>query len=215
MKRTIKMFGVCALSVFALSAVSASGSWAATFQATAYPAKVIAKNTNNHVFTAGLVGSISCTEATFTGKEFLKGPVSVLTVIPVYKKCTFLTVETTVNMNGCVYEFLEPEGTAPTFKGKVNVVCPTGKVITFSAGACTVEVPGTATENHELSSVTYTNKETSPKTVEVVANVTGITYISSLGCNGTPGKHSDGVYEGTATASAVNELGGTVGAFIG
>ena len=191
-----------ALAVFATMAVSATAASANEFHAAESPAAVDATNKGNHVFTAGVVGNISCETATFTGKEQAV-PTKEVTVEPAYSNCVFLGVKTTVNTNGCTYKFTEPAG------GKVDVVCPTGKQIEFEALGCRVKVGS----QNGLGTVSYTNIEAKTK-VEVVANVTGITYTSEGLCNGLPGVHSDGVYEGTAIAKGTNEVGETIAVWV-
>jgi hypothetical protein len=205
--------GVALIAVFALSALSASAASAAKFQATEYPAKVTANNKGqgNHVFTAGLIGNISCEVASFEGTKFLSGPVTELEVSPTYEKCQFLGLPTVVETHGCTYLFHEPTGGPTVFTGSVNVLCPEGKTITFAVASCKVEVGAQG----PLSTVTYTNQATTPKTVKVEANVTGIKYTAIGTCNGLPGPHSDGHYVGTVISSAHNELLEPVGGFIG
>lgn len=211
--RKLRALGVAFIAVLALSALSASAASAAKFQASEYNAKVTATNEGqgNHVFTAGLVGNISCEVATFEGTKFLSGPVTELEVSPTYKKCQFLGLPTEVETHGCTYLFLEPAGGPTVFTGSVKVLCPSGQKITFAVAACKVEVG----PQGPLSTVTYTNQATSPKTVQVKANVTGIEYTAIGTCNGLPGTRSDGHYVGTVISSAHNELLEPVGAFIG
>jgi hypothetical protein len=203
-----KVLGFALVVAFAATALSASAASAAEFTAAESPAKVNATNEGNHVFTAGIVGSISCKKATFTGEEFQVVPAKQVTVTPSYTECTFLGVPTTVKTNGCDYTFTEPTGTGP-FTGKVDVGCPTGKTIEFEALGCRVKV-GAQTG---LGTVTYTNQANG--TVKVAAKVSSIKYVSEGACNGLPGEHSDGTYEGTAIASGENEVGETISVSVG
>lgn len=211
----MKMFGLALVAAFAMSAVAASAASAASFQAAEYPAKVDATNSGfgAHTFKAGLIGTISCNTATFTGTKFLSGPSTSLEVTPSYSGCTFLGVSNVVvNTNGCTYKFNEPTGTSPSFTGTVDVVCPSEKAITFTAGTCTVSV-GAQTG---LKTVSYTDEVTEGEEwVKVVAGVTGITYTGSTLCPTEPGTHSNGEYKGTVKSTAQNEGGATVNAFIG
>lgn len=209
-KHSIRMLGIAFVAVFAMSAMAASAASAAEFHAAESPSKVNAVNEGAHVFTAGLVGSISCNKATFKGTEFVASPSKTVEVAPVYSECTFLGVGTTVNMNKCTYRFNQPTGAGP-FTGTVNVICPIGNEIEFSAGTCTVKVPAQG----PLSSLTYTNQGVTPnRRVKVVSNVSGITYNAGIGCNGTPGVHNDGTYKGTAIAAAETEAEEIVEAWI-
>jgi hypothetical protein len=197
-------------AVAAMAFVGVASASAAEFRAGSNPAKVTAANTNNHVFTAGLVGNISCEKATFTG-ELVATPAKTLDVTPAYSKCTFLGVAgVEVKTNGCKYHFQQPEGAGP-FTGKVDVVCPAGKTITFGTATCTVTVP----PQTNLSKVEYINKKASePWFVEVVANVTGIEYTATGACNGFPGTRKDGVYKGAASAKAFDEFGTQVNGWV-
>jgi hypothetical protein len=198
-----KVVGLALALALAVMAVSAAAASAAEFNAGQSPAKVNAVNEGNHVFEAGIVGSISCKKATFTGEEFKVVPTTEVTVTPAYSECTFLGVPTVVNTNGCDYTFTQPTGTGP-YTGQVDISCPTGKTIEFEATGCRIRV-GSQTG---LGTVTYTNQING--TVKVAASVTGITYTSEGLCNGLPGTHSDGVYKGTAIASGENEEGETI-----
>src|SRR3954447_8390445 len=101
------------VAVVAMTALAAAAASAAEFNAAESPAKVNATNEGNHVFTAGIVGNISCKKATFKGEEFKVVPTKEVTVTPSYTECTFLGVSTTVNTNGCDYTFTQPTGTGP------------------------------------------------------------------------------------------------------
>jgi hypothetical protein len=205
------MFGLAVLAAFAMSAVAASAASAAEFFHEGEGlARVIAKNEGAHKFTAGVIGTIECKKATFTGTSFVASPQKTVTVTPAYSECTFLGVaNVVVNTNGCTYTFLEPTGAGP-FTGAVDVNCPVGKKISFEAKECKIEVGAQG----PLSSVTFTNLATTPKSVKVAANVTKIKYTASgLGC-GIIGEKEDGSYTGTALSDAETEGGELVGGFI-
>jgi hypothetical protein len=211
MNGKLKALGVTLVAMFATTAMLASAASAAEFRHQgAEDARVIANNAGegNHVFTAGLIGSISCSTATFTGTSYVTSPQATVTVSPAYSNCTFLGVAgVKVNMEGCTYQFETPTGTGP-FTGSVTVICPVGKKINFEASGCKVEVGG-----QTVKPVTYTNLATSPKSVTVKPNVTGITYTGSALCPSS-GTHSDGTYAGAAIAKAETTLGEVVGAFL-
>jgi hypothetical protein len=112
-------------------------------------------------------------------------------------------------MEGCTYRFNTPTGSGP-FTGSVTILCPAGKKINFTAEGCRVEVG-----EQTVSSVSHTNLATSPKSVTVKSNVTGITYTGGLLCPGATGTHSDGTYSGSAIAKAeTQETEEVVGAFV-
>lgn len=212
MNGKFKALGITLVAIFATSAVLASAASAAEFRHEGGEnARVIASNAGegNHVFTAGLIGSISCGTATFTGTSYVTSPQATITVAPAYSSCTFLGISNVkVNMEGCTYRFNTPTGTGP-FTGTVTILCPAGKKINFEASGCKVEVG-----EQTVSSVSHTNLATSPKSVTVKSNVTGITYTGSVLCPGATGTHSDGTYSGSAIAKAETELGEVVGAFL-
>jgi hypothetical protein len=195
-----------------MSAVAASAASAAEFFHEAEAggkARVIAHNEGVHKFTAGVIGTIECKKATFTGTEFVTSPQKTVTVLPAYSECTFLKVSgVVVKMNGCTYTFNQPTGTGP-FTGTTTVNCPTGKAIEFEATGCKIEVGAQG----PLSSVTFTNRATTPKSVSVAASVSKIAYTASGTCT-VLGKKEDGSYSGTAIAEAETESETIVGAFV-
>jgi hypothetical protein len=208
--RLTRMFGLAVLAAFAMSAVAASAASAAEFFHEGEGlARVIAKNEGSHKFTAGLIGTIECKKATFTGTSFVTSPQKTVTVEPVYSECTFLGISgVVVKTNGCTYTFNQPTGTGP-FTGTVTVNCPAGKSIEFEATGCKIEVGAQG----PLSSVTFTNLATTPKLVKVAASVSKITYTASGSCT-VLGKKEDGSYSGIALSDAETEGGELVGGFI-
>jgi len=209
------MFGLTIVAVLAMSAVVASAASAAEFfhdAGVGVKARVTATNEGTHKFTAGIIGTIECKKATFTGTEFVTSSQPTVTVSPAYSECTFLGVaNVAVNTNGCTYTFNLPTGTGP-FTGTVNINCPAGKKIAFEAKECKIEVGAQG----PLSSVTFTNQEAvKPMSVKVVASVTKqIKYTASgLGC-AVIGEKEDGSYSGTAISTAETELGEKVGALV-
>jgi hypothetical protein len=212
MIRHFKTLGLTLIALFATTAMLASAASAAEFNHEGgEDARVIASNLNQgaHVFTAGLIGKISCSTATFTGTEFLSSPQPTVTVSPSYSGCTFLGVSNVkVNMEGCEYRFNTPTGTGP-FTGSVTILCPENKKINFTAEGCTVEVG-----EQTVSTITYTNQAGPPKSVKVTSDAEKITYTGGLLCPGATGTHSDGTYSGTAISQAENTSEEIVGAFV-
>jgi len=212
--RLTRMFGLAVLAALAMSAVAASAASAAEFfHEGAGTARVVATNEGAHKFTAGVIGTIECKKATFTGTSYVTSPQKTVTVSPAYSECTFLGVaNVVVNTNGCTYTFNQPTGAGP-FTGTATVNCTGSNKITFEAKECKIEVGAQG----PLSSITYTNQaatEKLVKSVKVAANVSKIKYTASgLGC-GVIGEKEDGTYTGTAIAEGETELGERVGAFI-
>jgi hypothetical protein len=208
--RLTKMLGLALIAAAAMSAVIASAASAAEFFHDAEgTARVTAKNEGVHKFTAGIIGTIECKKATFTGTSFVTSPQPTVTVEPTYTECTFLGVSgVVVKTNGCSYTFNLPTGAGP-FTGTTTVNCPTGKKIEFEATGCKIAVGAQG----PLSSVTYTNLATVPMSVKVAASVSKIKYTSSGTCV-VLGEKEDGSYSGTAIADAETEAGELVGALV-
>jgi hypothetical protein len=208
--RLTKMLGLALFTAVVMSAVTASAASAAEFFHEGEGlARVTAKNEGTHKFTAGIIGTIECKKATFTGTSYVPSPQTTLTVEPAYSECTFLGVSgVVVKTNGCTYTFNQPTGTGP-FTGTVTVNCPVGKSIEFEATGCKISVGAQG----PLSSVTYTNLATTPKSVKVAANATKIKYTASGTCV-VLGQKEDGSYTGTAISDAETEGGELVGGFI-
>lgn len=208
--RLTKTFGLAVLAAFAMSAVAASAASAGEllqefFHEGEGTARGIAKNEGSHKFTAGLIGTIECKKATFTGTSFVTSPQKTVTVEPAYNECMFLKASVAVKTNGCTYKFNQPTG----FTGMVTVNCPIGKSIEFETFGCKIQI-GT---QGPLSTVTYTNLATTPKSVKVGASVSKITYTASGICP-VVGTKTDGTYSGTAIADAETEVLELVGALI-
>jgi len=212
MNRKIKTLGLTLAAMFAMTALSASAASAAEFRHEGgEDARVHASNAGEgaHVFTAGLIGSISCSTATFTGTEFLSSPQPTVEVSPSYSGCTFLGISNVkVNMEGCEYRFNTPTGSGP-YSGSVTITCPEGKKINFEASGCKVEVG-----EQTVSTITYTNLAGPPKAVTVTSDATGITYTGSALCPGAQGTHSNGTYSGSAISRAENTSEEIVGAYV-
>jgi hypothetical protein len=211
------MFGLTVLTAFVMSAVAASAASAAEFfheaeaEAGETTARVVAKNEGSHNFTAGIVGTIECKKATFTGTSFVTSPQTTATVTPKYEECKFLGVTgVKVVTHKCAYRFNQPTGTGP-FTGTVNVVnCPKSEPIEFEANSCKINV----FEQGPLSTVKYTNLATTPKSVKIEASVSNIEFEAfGIGCAAV-GLLKTGSYSGTAIADAETALGQLVGGFI-
>jgi len=205
------MFGLAVLATLAMSAVAASAASAAEFRHEAgagVKARIKAHNVGAHSFTAGIIGTIECQKATFTG-EFVTSPQKTVTVTPVYEECEFLGFSVKVTMHKCKYRFNEPTGSGP-FTGTVNVVtCPKTEPIEFEANGCKIHV----FEQGPLSTVTFTNLATSPKSVEIEAAVSNIAY-EAFGSCALVGLLGDGEYSGVALADAETEGAKLVGGFV-
>lgn len=187
MTKTLKLIGLAGMAMLAMSAMAASAQ-AVEFHAASAPVTVTGEAEEAHVFTAN-AGNISCEEANFHGEQE-ETAAETLTITASYGRCTFLGVfGVPVNMNGCDYVFHAT--------GTVDVVCPTGNQITFSALSCQVSIGSQS----GLEKVVYTNREDEfgRRDVTVTPEVTGITYTQSALCPGGAGTFHNGTYGPGAT----------------
>jgi hypothetical protein len=185
------------VAAFALSAVASASAWASEFKAAKYPVEVKAESTNFQGFKASIATSV-CEKGNFTGES--GGPSQELTVRPTYEKCKVglsgVNHEAEVVTTGCSFRFHDEAKS-------VDVVCETGKEIHVKlkeiSPACEINVgPQTG-----LKTITYTNLA---GTVEVEANVTGITFTSNCAgvIGGSNGEYKEGKFNST---TKVAELG--------
>lgn len=196
MTRTLKLIGLSALAMLALTAMAASAQ-AKLFHAEEAPVFVTGEQEESSSFTSH-AGTITCKKGHFEGSSET-ATTETLTITPSYSECTFLgVVGVAVNMNGCDYLF--------NANGHVSVSgtnCAAAP-ISFSALGCTVTIgPQTLTE------AVYTNKgEGTTRDVTVTPNVAGITHTTSALCPGGAGTFNTGVYDnGRATVKGFNEFG--------
>lgn len=211
----IKTLGVAMMAVLTLTAVAASSASAAQFQAEEYPVTLKGAQSTQHVFTIEGGLTVSCKTVVFEGQEKYGEKQQSITMTPTYEGCkAFGFVEAAVNMEGCQYEYPEPQGTSSPYSGQVSVQCPEGQLITITAGTCEVRVG----EQGPLQTVKYTNNEGPPKTITVGAGVEQIAYNKiedGLLCplNGT-GENGDGKYTGNALVKGFNQNSEQVGIFV-
>ncbi|HEX3359952.1 MAG TPA: hypothetical protein VHS74_03070 [Solirubrobacterales bacterium] len=207
MKRKLKVLGLAAFAVFALSAVIASAAQAATFTTTDgnYPVtlsgnqitgEVTTKTLTKHEFTVD-GGTTTCTTASFAGTSGGAAS-STQRLVPTYSGCKlFGLFNATVNMHKCGYLFHLSSATAAT----VDINECEGTEIEISSGvtACVVTVP----EQAGLGGITLAN-ENSGTTTAIVAtiDVTGITYKENASCPSGTNPGTNGTYKGVATISA-------------
>jgi hypothetical protein len=220
MIRNIKGLSLALAAVFAVGAVWASSAFAveAKFMTAGevYPVSITGNQLASHSFTTN-AGTITCTTATFTGSATAASATQ--DVEAAYSGCTFLKIiNVKVEMKGCKYRFHAGESVVTgESSGSVDVVSKTGKncetePITFSAGSlCTVTVgPQTG-----LKTVKFITKATTPQTIEVVPNVTGIKYTQVSGSACAHETTANGVYNpGRTSVKASNEAGEQVGVLV-
>ena len=209
-----KMVGAALVAVLALSAVAVSAASAAEFKATSSPVNLIAGQDTTHALTMD-GSSVTCETATFE-ENGVAAPSKTVKLTPSYSGCTaFGFVNTKIEMNGCRYEFLEPNS---ALAGNVRLRCPTQetKVRLFtSVFGSTCEVLIGESGNTNLSKVSYKNEATSPTSVKVTAAITGITAEKTKDTGICPLKGTGVIhsveYSGTSTVEGLSGIGIAVG----
>lgn len=200
MNSKFKAFGLALTTALALSAVVAAISAQAEpnphFRAiTDGPATVSATGTEKEVFTA-FGSEFFCEHAEFTGGEIPKGGTTVISVTPVYSKCSakgpFGTLPTTVTHNGCKFTIYHPtteevggsttsaDGKTHYYKATVSIHCAKGKAIevhiyashtahTEGKSLCTITIAGETDEtNIGLEGLTLDSTTLTPEKPDVV-----------------------------------------------
>ena len=198
MIRNLKALGLGLIVAVAFSAVAASAASAVEYHSSTTPTTLFGVQSNTHEFGIAGIGGVTCKVAEFSGTQ-TGTTAKTVTITPTYKECTaFGDPTATVNMTGCDFLFNQPTGSAPTYTGTVNVVCPTGKTIdiTFKLGSdeCTLTIPGQT----GLGTVSYTNNKPH---VDVSSNVSKITYSrDGTGlCTTISAEATNGTYKGNVT----------------
>lgn len=220
MTRSIKALSLALAAMFAVGAVWASSAFAVESKfmtaGEVYPVSVFGEQLEPHSFTTD-AGTITCSSATFTGSATVAS--SLQDVEATYGGCKFLGfINVNVEMKGCMYRFHAGTSTGTgKSSGSVDVISKPGKncatePITFSAGTlCTVTVGA----QNGLTTVAFATLATSPQTVEVAPNVTGITYNQVSGSSCAHGVKTNGKYNpGRTSVEAFNEAEEQVGVLV-
>lgn len=213
MVRKLKVLGIAAVAVLAMSAVVASAAHAATgkLTATEYPATLTGEQVgvNKFVIAAG-VRTVTCKKATFHGT--IKEAADPVTLTPTYSECHAAPNEipATVTMNGCDYSLKANTVTSTTGTLTADLLCPAGKDVE-------IHLYENATKHKENSPLCqYTVKEqlnlpageyhnegsgsTEDVTATLKANpVTTVTKGSKILCGAAAGSEVAATLEGTAT----------------
>jgi hypothetical protein len=209
-----KMLGAAFVAVLALSAIAASAASAAEFKATASPVTLLAGQDTTHTLT--LDGSAVTCETTTFEETNVTAPSKTVRITPAYSGCTtFGFVQNKIEMNGCRYEFLEPNS---ALVGNVALRCPTKETkarLFASVLGSVCEVLFGESGNTNLSKLSYKNEATSPTTVKVTAAVTGITAEKTKDTGICPLKGTGTIhnaeYSGTSTVEGLSGIGVSVG----
>jgi hypothetical protein len=208
-----KMLGTALAAVLALSAFAASAASAVEFKATNGPVNLRAGQDTTHTLT--LDGSaVTCGTTTFEANGVI-APSKTVTVTPAYSGCTaFGFITQKIEMNGCRYEFLQPNG---SLVGNLALRCPKEARVrlftTFLGSQC--EVFFGEAGNTNLEKVTYKNEMTSPTTVKVTAAVTGITAEKTKDTGICPLKGTGTVNTAEYSGISTVEGGGGIGISVG
>jgi hypothetical protein len=201
MSRKLKVIGVAALAVLAVSAVSPSVAQAEFTSAVEDTFLKGEQKTTNVLTTAS--GEVKCTTATFEGT--MKGTAAgglgftsqTAKVHPTYSGCTAFGFAAEINTNSCEFEL--------TAEGKVSVLnCPSTAPIKINIPIAGCNI--TVANQGPLSGVSYSN-EGSPSSILVTETVTGITFTSSGGACGS--SSSNGKFTGSALTKGFSDAGHT------
>jgi hypothetical protein len=206
------MLGIALVAVLALCAVAASAASAAEFKSTTSPVTISGSQEGKHKFTVDGT-SVECTNATFLS-ESTATPAKTVTVTPTYSECTaFGFAKAKVEMNGCKYEFLQPNA---SLEGNVAFRCGANKARVFvSSLGSECEVLIGESGNTNLSKVTYENIAGSPTKVKVLANVTGITAEKTKDTSLCPLKGTGTVTNASYTGNTLTEGNSGIGISVG
>jgi hypothetical protein len=196
------MIGLAALTVLAVSVVTASAAQAAQFTSAVEDTFLTGEQKTQNVFTTN-AGEIKCNTVKFeaTTKGTADGGLGftspTVKVHPTYSGCTAFGFEMKVDMNSCEFEF-SASGTASI----VNCPSTAPITVTIPIAGCTT----TIANQGPLGAISYSN-EGSPSSILVTFNVTGISYTSSGGLCGASG--TNGKYTGSASTKAFSDAAHT------
>ena len=134
MTRNLKALGLALVAVFAMSVVGASAASAATeFHAEKAPVTLTgSQHAGEDVFTTD-AGTVSCENASYVGSQATATALT-SSATPSYSGChaTF-GLNTTIDVNECKYIFHSDTK-------KVDISCPSGKVLAVTAPGCEITV---------------------------------------------------------------------------
>jgi hypothetical protein len=228
MSRNFKMLGPLLLAALAISTLIApapadakgvltAGDTDAFNPHTATLVNGVQYGSENYFEVAGNKVSCENSGVAFTAAD-ADGTATSLTLEAQYKDCTTSSVPAaTIAMNGCDYLLGQPASAGPPgeFTGKVDLVCPEGKVVEITAylfgtptshntKVCTIKIlPGKG-----LAHVRYSNgvnEATKKDDLTVEADVRGLSYEQSGTCGVKSG--SDAKYKSTITLTGKDAEG--------
>lgn len=142
MSHKFKVLGVSVVAVLALSAVVTSISAAAQFTASTYPTtyEPVGNEGTGEFLTEA--GASRCKHITAAGT--LLEASSTVAVSTSYSECTSFGLPSTVKMEGCEYLLHVSSGSADTYTGSGDIVCPEGKKVIGTIATCEIQIPAQA-----------------------------------------------------------------------
>lgn len=206
--RSIKMLGVAALVLCALS-VAASSALAEEWTAKTYNARVTAnqKSGEKTKFQVGSNPAVECegTEYKSAEPEFLTGPSITILFKVLYSKCTafgFINAEVTA-LSGALFLLTFPSKKTPIEVAIKGTKGGTGGFISIKVSTgCVVDVP----EQVFTSGTTATN--IAGGKIEAKFSIKKITYTSNKTGTGCPASNTEeATFTGNDVAEGFNELG--------
>lgn len=220
MSRKLRIFGLAALAILALGAVSAQAALAApeftgfnTNTKVDEASTVTGTQTGEQEYTFSAGGTpIKCKTAGLSGSAAAKS--TSLTVTPSWGGCTSNNGNNPVDVrvNGCEYKFsLTAKVVEDLYEGSFNVVCPSGKKIEFEV---TTEMGAmrkcldTIDPQMGVGPVNFRDETKAAPTdlkIEIsTTNLANTTDDEKAKCGVEQELHKDGAYVGTTTVQAKN-----------
>ena len=204
MRERLRALRAAVMLSLLLSAATGASASASVWEAESYPATISGSQIEGKHEFKTVANTLYCN--TFDWKGTLSSAASELALTGAPLECTtFGFVVMKVAMNGCTFNFGSgSELEAALFGGTAQIVCPAGEEIvwTASTGNCTAKIP----PQTFAGTVTLRNMATSPKSVKLLTEATGIHYTlnPSSGClsQPAPGTYQNGTYNGTTTLTA-------------
>jgi hypothetical protein len=159
------------------------------------PESISGTQLNQQVLTAAGKGyALKCNEVAFSGSQATY-QAETLTIVPSYTGCTFLGLNTTVQMKACDY-VLHATGTVDI--GSVSGKSCEAEPITYKVTGCEIKIGP-----QSLSKVNYSNEGSGESTaVKVGFELSGLTYTSKGAACEQKGTFSDGTYKGEVKLTA-------------
>jgi hypothetical protein len=146
--------------------------------------------------------SIGCSDVSFSGA--MTGPSGKeILVAPQLSKCVWGGLPVSFAMNGCKYRLRPGTGTGSSSTGWLDIVgC--ASPMSFEAGGCVVQIGS----QHGVGTIQYNSTEVEKnKTVNMIANLSGLEFTRKGACFGAPGTYTTGTYTGEWLVKGFNSKG--------